>query len=457
MKFLKAFWVAVAVAVICPNITSCGSDNDDEILNSNTQSGQGSQSDQTSGGGQDSQGGESGSLSGDETGNTETTICACGCTCGTPCNCNILGACCDVCDCEKEVTDDEYGANDDSGENSEAYITDMDVTITTAGTLSSLLGNQVKNIVTLKITGPLNGDDIICLREMMGGEFEKVSAHGSLSILDLSDASIVEGGSNYYMLYHTSNNEIGDYMFNNSRNLEKIILPNNVTAIGYNGLGYCYSLTDVTIPYGVTRIGGDAFAQCRLTEIDLPSSIRQIDDWAFCYCYALKDITIPSGVTSLESSTFYNCESLENVSLPNSLTEIGSSTFTNCYALKNITIPSGVTSLGSNAFYNCESLENVSLSNSLTEIGSSTFRGCIALKDITIPSGVTSIGSTAFSGCTSLLEINVKCSTPPSLSSNAFDDSHYANSTLYVPTNCKETYSSTNYWKNFSNIAEKSF
>lgn len=41
--------------------------------------------------------------------------------------------------------------------------------------------------------------------------------------------------------------------------------------------------------------------------------MTSIDDGAFSYCYALTSITIPEGVTTISENTFYNCTSLTTV------------------------------------------------------------------------------------------------------------------------------------------------
>ena len=64
------------------------------------------------------------------------------------------------------------------------------VTVSTAGTL----GNQISaaeraSLTSLKVSGPLNGNDIKVIREM---------GKAKLAELDLSDATIVKGGDSYY-------------------------------------------------------------------------------------------------------------------------------------------------------------------------------------------------------------------------------------------------------------------
>ena len=68
-----------------------------------------------------------------------------------------------------------------------------------AGTLPDKISESQKNLITnLKIVGKINGTDLKFIREMAGCDVNGKETDGKLSILDLSDAKIVEGGSAYY-------------------------------------------------------------------------------------------------------------------------------------------------------------------------------------------------------------------------------------------------------------------
>lgn len=113
------------------------------------------------------------------------------------------------------------------------------VSVDVAGNMKKLLGNDYLNITSLKVAGPINGDDVYYLRKMLGGSNFSEADWGKLTTLDLSEATIVEGGEWYYedsssQKYYTSSNVISDYMFDDCTNLQNIILPNNTSSIGYN-------------------------------------------------------------------------------------------------------------------------------------------------------------------------------------------------------------------------------
>ena len=131
-----------------------------------------------------------------------------------------------------------------------------------AGTLPNKIGSTKKfQITNLKIIGEINGTDLRMIREMAGKDARGDDTDGMLSVLDLSDAKIVEGGD-YDGYYSSSNDKIGDNAFFGCSGLTSLTLPTGVTKIGYDAFSGCSGLTSLTLPSGVTEIGYSAFSGC---------------------------------------------------------------------------------------------------------------------------------------------------------------------------------------------------
>lgn len=196
-----------------------------------------------------------------------------------------------------------------------------------AGTLPDRIASSKKyKITNLKIVGEINGTDLKFIREMAGCDFNGKETDGKLSILDLSDAKIVEGGSAYYSdrddgFICTSNDKLGDYVFNGCSGLTSLPLPSSVTEIGEGAFLNCRGLTNFTIPSGVTSIGHGAF---------------------FC-CYGLISLTIPSSVTAIGSRAFNDCSGLISIyAYMEKLPETGSNLFLGCDEKKcTVYVPKG--------------------------------------------------------------------------------------------------------------------
>ena len=201
---------------------------------------------------------------------------------------------------------------------------------------------------------------------------------------------------------------IGKNAFEGCASLTSITILNSVTSIGDDAFYNCTSLTSVTIPDSVTSIGNSAFYCCRsLTSVTIPDSVTSIGDSAFNDCRSLTSVTIGKSVTSIGEATFCECTSLISVTIPDSVTSIGNFAFSHCLSLTSVTIPNGVTSIGVYAFTDCRSLTSITIPDSVTSIGDYAFCGCTSLTSATIGNSVTSIGKYTFDGCTSLTDVTI--------------------------------------------------
>ena len=145
------------------------------------------------------------------------------------------------------------------------------ITLEKAGTLPDRIASSKRyKITNLKIIGEINGTDLRMIREMAGRDASGDSTDGMLSVLDLSEAKIVEGGGYYYKdddwsnskIYYTSNDVIDSYAFKDCRGLTSLTLPAGITEIGYCAFSGCSGLTSLTLPAGITEIYNNTFEGC---------------------------------------------------------------------------------------------------------------------------------------------------------------------------------------------------
>lgn len=309
--------------------------------------------------------------------------------------------------------------------------------VSTPGSLPTLIpSDQKDNITRLRLTGNLDGTDILYIREMAGIDYNGNTTTGKLNALDLSGANIVSGGDAYYyngQNYNTSDNTIGEYMFFYCR-LSTLILPNSVTriesygisflnnlthliigsgvkSIGQYGLSNNYQLTSLVLPDNIITLGDYALVDnYQLTKLTLSSNLESIGEGAFYYCSSLSEIQLPKTITQIGENAFYSCKALTSIKLPNSLTQLNDGLLHNCNKLVSVTLPNALETIGNSVFSGCSKLETINLPTTLQSIGENAFRDCIVLSSISIPDGVTAIGNEVFSGCYSLKTVHLPSS-----------------------------------------------
>ena len=319
--------------------------------------------------------------------------------------------------------------------NEELITKQITIKLDKAGTLpDKIASSEMYKITNLKITGEINGTDWKMIREMAGSNYKGEPTEGKLSVLDLSEARIVNGGGEYYYYgynCYTSNDVIGEYAFKG-----------------------CSGLTSLNLPAGITSIGSRAFYGCSgLTSLNLPADITCIGLYAFYGCSGLTSLTIPTGVSIINEYAFYDCSSLTRLDLPSSIREIYHSAFMNCRNLTSLTIPSNVTYISSRAFSGCSSLKNITLPTRIFGIGDNAFYGCSNLNSLTLSYELREINEYAFCDCNGLTSIYVYADKVPKMREDVFKGCDAKKCTIYVPKGTYGDYRSSEFGY-FENIVE---
>ena len=145
----------------------------------------------------------------------------------------------------------------------------------------------------------------------------------------------------------------GAYTIPSSVNGKEI---DQVWTSGFEGAA---SLTDITIPASIGRLGTAAFESTGLTHVTIPDTVQQVDPAVFQNCTSLVSVKLPNGITEIDQYLFANCISLQHVDMPDSITKINIYAFHNCTSLTSLALPKGLTSLSVGCFEKCYNLQHV--------------------------------------------------------------------------------------------------
>ncbi|MBQ6276830.1 MAG: leucine-rich repeat domain-containing protein [Bacteroidales bacterium] len=205
-----------------------------------------------------------------------------------------------------------------------------------------------------------------------------------------------------------------------NESLTSVTIPNSVTKIGSNAFTRCTNLTSITIPSSVTSIGSDAFSSCNgLTSVYYTGDIAGWCGISFEYSFLFQQANPLYHAHNL----YVDNELVTDLIIPETVTEIKDNTFVGASCLTSIEIPNSVVTIGRNAFEDCDGLTSVTIPNSVTSIGNEAFSSCSVLTSVIIGNSITSIGNNAFSG-NELTTVNfnaTNCTTMGSSDDPAFE------------------------------------
>jgi hypothetical protein len=256
----------------------------------------------------------------------------------------------------------------------------------------------------------------------------------------------------------------------NCKNLQQIIIPENITDIEDQAFSACSNATGtVKIPRSIQRIGHNAFDGCTgitrfellcdtdpalftlicrdcrsLKEIAISEHLtipyqmfaatgleeitinNKLDAQAFAHCSLLKKVT--SNSEYFGQQAFLGCTSLETVVLTNKNLQLDSYVFQNCPQLETfgpLTTPiAGKYTYDFNYAWDTEipayafqrdwdsrhNVKSVTLPVTLKKIGALAFHNAVDLKEIILPAGLEELGEQIFEACSSLKKVTIPAS-----------------------------------------------
>lgn len=226
------------------------------------------------------------------------------------------------------------------------------------GELANLLTDEEKaSITNLHVEGKLNSQDVRLLRRMAGAVDDTQDwtwEGGSLSYLDLQNASFVTDKANFYGKVRMSgtatytqliNDEFGSSeAFQNYFDLNKPMSDKMWKDfdkfLGTEGNGYVVSRDDA-----------------HLCWMNQHTQKGLISPYMFFLCTSLRHIELPNDVTMIEFGAFAGCSSLQSVVIGKKVSNVDSQAFAYCPYLRTLTYTSKIVWCGPN-FEECPLLIN---------------------------------------------------------------------------------------------------
>ena len=354
---------------------------------------------------------------------------------------------------EKTFSTESYG-----GDNSRSY---DEVILTAAGTLQAILeqaGLDAGQVVNLRISGPVNDDDFVFMRDMMT-VLEAVDMENCTTEDNRIPKKAFTGKRSLKsFVFPKSTEKIGGLAFQNTNLSGKLILPAGLKEIENsksewsNGPGAfgCTLITDIEFPPGLEIIGDGAFCGCRglAVQFKLPEGVKRIGVAAFTSCSFSGKLELPSSIEILEYECFRESGKYQGgLVIPPLIKEIPAECFYGCEYQGTLDLGS-CTSIGDDAFLFNQFSGALVVPEGVTEIPRQCFSNN-SFTSISLPSTLTRIMSSAFAFRVELESVSCKAHNPPMvLYDSAFgSDKQRSHCVLEVPESSLDLYKEAPYWK----------
>ena len=162
----------------------------------------------------------------------------------------------------------------------------------------------------MKVSGDLDGTDLLLLRDMVGREMHGGETAGRWRHLDLSEARLRRGGAvacGNVLLRQERDDKLGDYAFYGCGALETLCLPDTCVEVGESACCSCRVLSVLELGRKTGRVGDDAFGGCALlSSVELPASLVSLGNYAFARCASLSAVSVPGRVDEIGFGAFCN-------------------------------------------------------------------------------------------------------------------------------------------------------
>ncbi|MBR4440702.1 MAG: leucine-rich repeat domain-containing protein [Bacteroidales bacterium] len=246
--------------------------------------------------------------------------------------------------------------------------------------------------------------------------------------------------------------KIGDRAFAGCTRLAEVTIDtknSKMTSIGAWAFASCESLESFTIPGSVTTLNSYIFTGSGLKELTIEegSAVLVIPDSFLTGLQTITKVSLPARVTKIGNVAFAGCTSLAEVTIAENamLTSIGTNAFQNCSSLESFFIPANVTTIGDGAFdcavtvakenqkfsaedgvlfdkyktilYRCPVTKQGAyiIPQTVEKTNQIAFLNCTKLTSVTIPSKLTKIGNFSFKGCINISDVFCETDKPTNI------------------------------------------
>lgn len=338
-----------------------------------------------------------------------------------------------------------YAANSVGETRSESFsfYTDQAVLLTIPGSLPEIIGEDGKYLYSsLSFAGPLNGTDLRFLRDMLGKDIYNNETPGRMSVLNLTDASIVRGGMSYNATRYTATDTVGYGLFKSCLYLKELLLPQDARVIEENALEDCTALTVLRIP-AYTRKITPSKGCTALEKIE----VSEAND-AFC---TRDGVLYDKGCTRL---LWFPEGKTGDLTLPATVERLDDYAFQGCH-IRRFELPAGITEMGKGVFH-ASDIEEAILPANLKLLPYGTFQQCSRLTSVTLGEKTELLSEYCFDGCP-LQDLYVKSPYPPVCQPATFAgaESLFKGCVLHVPKGSRNLYRLHETWKSFETIVEQ--
>lgn len=197
--------------------------------------------------------------------------------------------------------------------------------------------------------------------------------------------------------------------------VKKVIIDEGVTSISnwaFSPYDTYSSITEVSFPSTLKRIGDHAFYKARIKNLSLNDGVEVIGELAFGE-NQIEELVIPNSVKELGGGycyiSFYGTtyfwekfsgkgafgDRVRKAKLSSNLKKIPKGLFYGCVGLQEINIPKGVVEIEKGAFYEC-GIQNLIIPIGCRKIGDMSFGNCKKLRSIFLPNSIEFIHGGAF-------------------------------------------------------------